>query len=222
MSGWVVPSEVRSSARRVRSRSPLTPADGHHRCFWLRRRPRRAPCACRHRASTPVRRAACCADAFLWLSSRAFCVPAGGRACVVMMCHCVRHISLDNKHGRSVEAIHSSRHVGRPARSSVPAHGKSRAARRALWGARSVILRCNLKSIATRSIPHKGKRSLELVDILRIDCSSRIAACRVRGAERLRVLDESCELRGQTWGELTASRRTSETWVSTSGSSRSP
>ena len=38
-----------------------------------------------------------------------------------MMCHCVRHISLDNKHGRSVEAIHSSRHVGRPARSSVPA-----------------------------------------------------------------------------------------------------
>ena len=39
-----------------------------------------------------------------------------------MMCHCVRHISLDNKHGRSVEAIHSSRHVGRPARSSVPAH----------------------------------------------------------------------------------------------------
>ena len=138
--GLGCPSEVipRSSARRVRSRPPpLTPADGHHRCFWLRRRPRRAPCACRHRASTPVRRAACCADAFLWLSSRAFCVPAGGRACVVMMCHCVRHISLDNKHGRSVEAIHSSRHVGRPARSSVPAHGKSRAARRARWGART-------------------------------------------------------------------------------------
>ena len=53
------------------------------------------------------------------------------------------------------------------------------------------IFRCNLKSIATRSIPPKRKRCLELVDILRIDCSSRIAACRVRGAERLRVLDES-------------------------------
>ena len=116
--------------------------------------------------------------------------PGGWENMCRLMCHCVRHISLDNKHGRSVEAIHSSRHVGRPARSSVPAHGKSRAARRALWGARSVILRCNLKSIATRSIPPKGKRSLELVDILRIDCSSRIAACRVRGAERLRVLDE--------------------------------
>ena len=25
-----------------------------------------------------------------------------------LMCHCVRHISLDNKHGRSVKAIHSS------------------------------------------------------------------------------------------------------------------
>ena len=78
---------------------PLTPADGHHRCFWLRHRPKRAPCARRHRASTPVRRAACCADGFLWLSSRAFCDPAGGRICVV--------VGLDNKHGRSVEAIHS-------------------------------------------------------------------------------------------------------------------
>ena len=26
-----------------------------------------------------------------------------------LMCHCVRHISLDNKYGRSVKAIHSSR-----------------------------------------------------------------------------------------------------------------
>ena len=58
--------------------------------------------------------------------------PGGWENMCGLMCHCVRHISLDNKHGRSVEAIHSSRHVGRPARSSVPAHGKSRAARRAL------------------------------------------------------------------------------------------
>ena len=105
--GWVVPREVGSSARMVRSRPPpLTPADGHHRCFWLRHRPRRAPCARRHRASNVIDRAACCVDAFFWLSSRAFCVPAGGRICR-LMCHCVRHIGLDNKHGRSVEAIHS-------------------------------------------------------------------------------------------------------------------
>merc|ERR1712086_923891 len=82
--GWVVPREVGSSARRVRSRPPpLTPADGHHRCFWLRHRPRRAPCARRRRASNVIDRAACCVDAFFWLSSRAFCVPAGGRICVV-------------------------------------------------------------------------------------------------------------------------------------------
>ena len=82
--GWVVPREVGSSARMVRSRPPpLTPADGHCRCFWLRHRPRRAPCARRHRASNVIDRAACCVDAFFWLSSRAFCVPAGGRICVV-------------------------------------------------------------------------------------------------------------------------------------------
>jgi hypothetical protein len=65
----------------VRSRPPpLAPADGHHRCFWLRHRvqTKPAPCARRHRASTPVRRAACCANAFLWLS-RAFYGPAGVR-----------------------------------------------------------------------------------------------------------------------------------------------
>ena len=124
----------------VRDRSPpLTPADGHHRCFWLRHHPRRAQCARRHQASTPVRRAACCADGFLWLSSRGSVLrPGGWENMCRLMCHCVRHISLDNKHGRSVEAIHSSRHVGRPARSSVPANRKSRTARRARWGARTV------------------------------------------------------------------------------------
>ena len=34
----------------------------------------------------------------------------------------------------------------------------------------------------------KACGSIELVDILRIDCSSRIAACRVRGAERLQLI----------------------------------
>ena len=90
--GEVVPSEVRSSARRVRSRPPpLTPADGHCRCFWLRHRPRRAPCARRHRASNVIDRAACCVVAFLWLSSKAFCVPAGGRMCVVDVSLCASH-----------------------------------------------------------------------------------------------------------------------------------
>ena len=94
----------------------------------------------RHAIVTPRARPppACCADGFLWLSSRAFWRPGGWESMCRLMCHCVRHISLDNKHGRSVEAIYSSRHAGRLARSSVPAHRKSRAARRARWGARTV------------------------------------------------------------------------------------
>ena len=45
-----------------------------------------------------------------------------------LMCHCVRHISLDNKYGRSVKAIHSSR-FGRLAQSSVPARIRKTAVR---------------------------------------------------------------------------------------------
>jgi len=57
--GEVVPREVRSSARRVRSRPPpLTPADGHHRCFWLRHRPKRAPWPM-HSPLSSVREQAC-------------------------------------------------------------------------------------------------------------------------------------------------------------------
>ena len=133
--GWVVPRKVGSS-RRVRSRPPpLTPADGHHRCFWLRHRPRRAPCARRHRASNVIDRAACCVDAFFWLSSRAFCVPAGGRICR-LMCHFVRHIGLDNKHGRSVEAIHSFLSRWKACMELCAGTQKSRAAREELDGER--------------------------------------------------------------------------------------
>ena len=40
------------------------------------------------------------------LSSRAFWRPGGWENLCRLMCHCVRHIGLDSKHGRSVEAIH--------------------------------------------------------------------------------------------------------------------
>ena len=35
--------------------------------------------------------------------------PGGWESMCRLMCHCVRHISLANKYGRSVKAIHSSR-----------------------------------------------------------------------------------------------------------------
>ena len=52
--------------------------------------------------------------------------PGGWENMCRLMCHCVRHISLDNKHGRSVKAIHSSRSRWRDGTESVPAHRKSR------------------------------------------------------------------------------------------------
>ena len=33
--------------------------------------------------------------------------PGGWESMCRLMCHCVRHIDVDNKHGRSVKAIHS-------------------------------------------------------------------------------------------------------------------
>ena len=33
--------------------------------------------------------------------------PGGWENMCHLMCHCVRHIDVDNKHGRSVKAIHS-------------------------------------------------------------------------------------------------------------------
>ena len=65
--------------------------------------------------------------------------PGGWENMCRLMCHCVRHIGLDNKHGRSVKAIHSflSRWMagtGALCQQQEP----SRTARRARWGARTV------------------------------------------------------------------------------------
>ena len=52
--------------------------------------------------------------------------PGGWESMCRLMCHCVCHVSLDNKYGRSVKAIHSSRSRWRDGTESVPAHRKSR------------------------------------------------------------------------------------------------
>ena len=54
-----------------------------------------------------------------------------------LMCHCVRHIGLDNKHGRSVKAIHSFLSRWKACTELCAGTQKSRAARRARWGART-------------------------------------------------------------------------------------
>ena len=87
--------------------------------------------------------------------------PGGWESMCRLMCHCVRHIGLDNKHGRSVEAIHSflSRWTactelcdGTHQRSGRPPYGK-----KSSMGSenRQRSFKGNLKSSVTRSIAPK-------------------------------------------------------------------
>ena len=78
-----------------------------------------------------------------------------------LMCHCVRHISLDNKHGRSVEAIYSSRHAGRLARSSVPAKQEEPSDKKSSIGSED-RQRCSRRfrtSVMVRSVPPRFDRA---------------------------------------------------------------
>ena len=62
----------------------------------------------RHRVSTPVRRAACCAGGFVCVALvESVLRPGGWEKKCRLTCHCVRHISPDNKHGQPVKARHS-------------------------------------------------------------------------------------------------------------------
>ena len=94
----------------------------------------------RHRASTPVRRAACCAGGFVCVALvESILRPSGWEKKCRLTCHCVRHISPDNKHGQPVKARHSLPSRWRAGTElCVPTNRKSRAARRARWGARTV------------------------------------------------------------------------------------
>ncbi len=62
-----------------------------------------------------IERATCSTDRLaVWTASCGSLVesvlrPGGWESMCRLMCHCVRHVSLDNKYGRSVKAIHSSR-----------------------------------------------------------------------------------------------------------------
>ena len=64
--------------------------------------------------------------------------PGGWENVCRLMCHCVRHIDVDNKHGRSVKAIHSFLSRWKACTELCAGTQKSRAARRARWGARTV------------------------------------------------------------------------------------
>merc|ERR1712091_72195 len=63
--------------------------------------------------------------------------PGGWENVCRLKCHCVRHIDVDNKHGRSVKAIHSFLSRWKACTELCAGTQKSRAARRARWGART-------------------------------------------------------------------------------------
>ena len=64
--------------------------------------------------------------------------PGGWENMCRLMCHCVRHISLDSKHGRSVEAIHSFLSRWKACTELCAGTQKSRAAREELDGEREL------------------------------------------------------------------------------------
>ena len=135
--GWV--REVGSSARRVRSRPPpLTPADGHQAPSVFLASPPSKACAMRSPASSEQRdrpSGLLCGRLLVALVESVL-RPGGWENMCRLMCHCVRHIGLDNKHGRSVEAIHSFLSRWKACMELCAGTQKSRAAREELDGER--------------------------------------------------------------------------------------
>ena len=111
--------------------------------------------------------------------------PGGWENMCRLMCHCVRHISLDNKHGRSVEAIYSSRHAGRLARNSVPAKQEEPRCKKSSIGSEN-RQRCSRRfrtSVLVRSVPPRFDRAglktrRALVAFLRLSACCRLGKSR--------------------------------------------
>ena len=89
-----------------------------------------------------IERATCSTDRLaVWTASCGSLVesvlrPGGWENMCRLMCHCVPHVSLDNKYGRSVKAIHSSRSRWTACTELCAGTQEEPTARRARWGAR--------------------------------------------------------------------------------------
>ena len=95
------------------------------------------------------------------LSSRAFWRPGGCENLCRLMCHCVRHIGLDNKHGRSVEAIHSFLSRWRAGTELCADKQEEPSGKKGSMGSekRQKSFRCNLKSVVTLLFPPRFDRA---------------------------------------------------------------
>ena len=141
-----------------------------------------------------------------------------------LMCHCVRHISLDNKYGRSVEVIHSFPSRWRAGTElCAGTQDEEPYGKKSSMGSesRQRSFRGNLKFSVTRSIAPK-RVALEnrryLPERLLFPYSSMQSQRRRKATSTQRVPRPT----QSSLGEVTASWRTSETSVSTFGDSRSP
>ena len=103
--------------------------------------------------------------------------PGGWENMCRLMCHCVRHIGLDNKHGRSVEAIHSFLSRWTACTELCSGTQEEPRCKKSSMGSenRRRRFRGNLKSSVTRSIAPE-RAALENRRYLRKDCSCRRAA----------------------------------------------
>ena len=83
--------------------------------------------------------------------------PGGWESMCRLMCHCVRHISLDNKYGRSVKAIHSSRSRWTACTELCSGTQEEPCCKKSSMGSenRQRSFKGNLKSSVTRSIAPK-------------------------------------------------------------------
>ena len=84
--------------------------------------------------------------------------PGGWENVCRLKCHCVRRIDVDNKHGRSVKAIHSFLSRWKACTELCAGTQKEPCGKKSSMGSENrQIFRCSLKSVATHSIPPERK-----------------------------------------------------------------
>ena len=136
--GWVVPREVGVVGAKGEVSTAAAHASGRPLPVFLASPPSKA-CAMRSPASSEQRdrpSGLLCGRLLVALVESVL-RPGGWENVCRLKCHCVRHIDVDNKHGRSVKAIHSFLSRWKACTELCAGTQKSRAARRARWGART-------------------------------------------------------------------------------------
>ena len=134
---WVVPIQVKGIGARGEVSTAAAHASGRPLPVFLASPPSKA-CAMRSPASSEQRdrpSGLLCGRLLLALVESVL-RPGGWENMCRLMCHCVRHIGLDNKHGRSVEAIHTFLSRWKACTELCAGTQKSRAAREELDGER--------------------------------------------------------------------------------------